>query len=123
MEEYRQDIRNPILLRAGSTHWDYERDRDRVVNKYGYDELDIIIFGAAAKRLARQKEKTFSLLYHCHTIKKTRTILKGRKKKAPSEKTILSYKASTASAIIEFVTNDPKLMDRVRKLVSSPAKR
>lgn len=117
MEEFRKGIKDAILRKANATVWDFEDDKSRVVNKYGYDELDQIVF-QAAEILKNRHLTVFSLLYKCHDRERARLALKGSSEEMLDMKTINRYKSAAFKDVIETVTNDQNIMARVLKLVS-----
>lgn len=109
MKDYREDIKEDILMAAGATKERYYKKRS--LNAYGYDPVDEIVITAAGK-IRRAYKRLFGLLYDCHSIPASLKRLQERGHNTISEKTAWKYMRDSKAEIVNKVTNKNKLKDK-----------
>ena len=103
MKAFREDIKEDVLMAAGTTRERYYKKRS--LNPYDYDPIDEIVITVAGQ-LRRAHKIMFGMLYDCHSIPTSVTRLVERGHKPITEETARKYMRGSKAKVVENVLKD-----------------
>ena len=113
MKKYRGPLKEEVLKAVGCTTSVY----DEIKGDQPFpDSVDRIIISASL-RLKRKYLPVFGLLYHCHSVKKTKESIALTHDKELKEETIRDYMRRSKSDFIKLMKDDPDILNDVKEAI------
>ena len=113
LKKYRGPLKEMVLRAAGCTTSVY----DEIKGDQPFpDSVDKVILGASL-RLKRKYLLVFGLLYHCHSVKKTKKSIALTHDKGLEEETIRDYMRRSKSDFIKLMKDNPDILNEVKEAI------